>query len=67
MFACTPDGVADLMLQKREAPQIFKALKRAEGPLLYRWTRQADRVVAVTPYFGEPATTESTDAVPPAA
>ena len=67
MFACANDGVADLMLQKREAPQIYKALKRADGPLIYRWTRQADRVVAVTPYFGQPPTTESTDTEPPAA
>jgi hypothetical protein len=62
MFACTPEGVVDLMLQKREAPQVFKALKKAHGPLLYRWTRQADRVLAVTPYFAESLAPEPLDA-----
>jgi hypothetical protein len=53
LFACAADGVADLTLQKRDAPAIFKALKRPEGPLVYHWTRQGDRVSDVTPVFGD--------------
>ena len=53
IFACAADGVADLTLQKRDAPAVFKALKRAEGPLVYHWTRQGDRVSDVTSCFGD--------------
>jgi len=53
VFACAADGVADLTLQKRDAPAVFKALKRAEGPLVYHWTRHGDRVSDVTPCFGD--------------
>ena len=42
---------AELTLQKRDAPEIFKALKHAEGPLVYRWTRNGDRVTDVVPQF----------------
>jgi hypothetical protein len=53
VFACAADGVADLTLQKRDAPLIFKALKHATGPLVYRWTRVGDRVTSVTPALAE--------------
>ncbi|MDB6166222.1 MAG: Mitochondrial small ribosomal subunit Rsm22 [Lacunisphaera sp.] len=49
IFGCSAEGVADLTLQKRDAPAIFKALKHADGPLIYRWTRVGDRVKDVTP------------------
>ena len=32
------------MIQKRDAPALFKELKRAAGPLLYRWHRDGSRV-----------------------
>jgi hypothetical protein len=51
IFSCAEDGVADLTLQKRDAPEVFKALKRADGPLIYRWSRTGDRVSAVEPRF----------------
>ena len=53
IFACAADGVADLTLQKRDAPAVFKALKRAAGPLVYHWTRHGDRVSDVTPVLGD--------------
>lgn len=53
IFACAADGVAELTLQKRDAPEVFKALKRADGPLIYRWTRVGDRVSEVTSHFPE--------------
>ena len=36
---CDASGVAELMLQKRDAPELFRQLRRPEGPLIYRWTR----------------------------
>ena len=52
IFSCDAEGVADLTLQKRDAPEVLKALKRADGPLIYRWSRTGDRVGAVEPRFG---------------
>ena len=52
VFGCSAAGVADLTMQKRDAPAVFKALKHADGPLIYRWTRTGDRVSDVTPRFG---------------
>ena len=51
VFGCSAEGVADLTLQKRDAPAVFKALKHADGPLIYRWTREGDRVKDVTPFL----------------
>jgi hypothetical protein len=41
---CEASGVSELMVQKRDAPTLFKELKRAVGPLLYRWHRDGSRV-----------------------
>ncbi|MGA3007927.1 MAG: small ribosomal subunit Rsm22 family protein [Opitutaceae bacterium] len=42
---CDATGIADLMLQKRDDPALFKQLDRERGPLLYRWRRGEKRVV----------------------
>lgn len=47
IYGCDADGVTDLMLQKRDAPEVFKALKHAAGPLLYRWTHANGRITQV--------------------
>jgi hypothetical protein len=49
IYNCDATGVNDLMLQKRDAPEIFKALKHAEGPQLYRWTHANGRITQVEP------------------
>ena len=41
IFSCQADGVRDLTLQKRDAPELFKALKGHNETGLYQW--QADR------------------------
>ena len=45
VLSCEADGVRELTLQKRDAPELFKQLRRPVGPLVYRWARQGDRVV----------------------
>lgn len=44
IFNCDADGVDELMLQQRADKTLFKSLKRASGPLLYRWTRDGVRI-----------------------
>ena len=54
-FNCSADGIEELMLQQRADKVLFKALKRARGPLLYRWTRTAGQITAAAPLFPEPS------------
>jgi SAM-dependent methyltransferase len=37
-------GVRDLMLQKRDEPELFKQLKRELGVPIYRWSLDGDRI-----------------------
>lgn len=46
IFNCDADGVSELNLQQRADKALFKALKRPRGPLLYRWTRDGDKITA---------------------
>lgn len=43
ILSCQSDGVTDLTLQKRDAPELFKELRKDPGSL-YRWEREDDRV-----------------------
>ena len=61
-LGCTAAGVRELMIQKRDAPELFKALKDVAAPSLFRWSVAGDRVRAGEPWPGPvPA------AIPPAA
>jgi SAM-dependent methyltransferase len=44
IFNCSANTVEELMLQQRADRDLFKSLKRTTGPLLYRWTRDGDRI-----------------------
>lgn len=46
IFNCSAGGVEELMLQQRADKELFKSLKRASGPLVYRWSRAGDRIDA---------------------
>jgi hypothetical protein len=47
VLTCEAAGVADLTLQKRDAPKLFKALKDGEAEPLQRWERTGDRIVPI--------------------
>ena len=42
---CDASGIAELMLQKRDDPALFKQLDRERGPLVYRWRREGNRAL----------------------
>jgi hypothetical protein len=54
IYNCSAEGVEDLTLQQRVDKVLFKSLKRAKGPLLYRWTREGDRITAAQPVIAPP-------------
>jgi len=47
IFGCDAGGVGELMLQKRDAPELFKALKHAHGTGPLKWTHAAGRITRI--------------------
>ena len=43
VLACEADGVGERILQKRDAPDLFKAMKKAPASL-YRWEREGEKI-----------------------
>jgi hypothetical protein len=44
VFSCQIDGVRDLTLQKRDAPELFKALKDKDATSFQQWTVAGARI-----------------------
>jgi hypothetical protein len=47
IFNCDASGVAELMLQKRDAPELLKEFKHGAGPSLHRWTHENGRITRI--------------------
>lgn len=45
---CDATGLAELTLPKRADPALFKELDRTKAPLIYRWTRDGDKILSGT-------------------
>ena len=45
VLSCQADGVTELMLQKRDAPDLYRTVRKAEGPAVYRWEREGGKIV----------------------
>lgn len=43
ILSCQSDGVRELILQKRDSPELFKEMKKNPGSL-YRWERDGDKI-----------------------
>lgn len=52
IFNCDAGGVAELMLQKRDAPGLFKAMKQGEAASLQSWSHANGRI---NPVADDPA------------
>ncbi len=46
LLNCDATGLAELTLPKRTDHALFKQLDRTKAPLLYRWTRDGDKITA---------------------
>jgi hypothetical protein len=53
VFNCDADGVSELMLQKRDAPELFKALKQGTARALQPWTHADGRIEPIPPALPE--------------
>lgn len=47
LFNCDAGGVSELMLQKRDAPVLFRQLKQGDAPALHRWTHENGRITRI--------------------
>lgn len=52
LLGCDETGVRELMLQKRDAPELFKQLQKGRATAVQGWRREASRIVEVTPSPG---------------
>ncbi len=48
IFSCQREGVRDLMLQKRDVPELFKQIKHSQQQSVYRWQLAEDRIKNAT-------------------
>jgi ribosomal protein RSM22 (predicted rRNA methylase) len=49
VLSCHAAGVGELMLQKRDAPELFRAFHKGEGHSTYRWKLENGRIVGGEP------------------
>jgi hypothetical protein len=45
LLNCDAEGLAELEVPKRSDPALFKELGRTKAPLVYRWTREGNKIV----------------------
>jgi len=49
ILSCQAEGVAEFVLQKRDAPELFRAARKGELAPLFRWTRDGGKIIAGQP------------------
>jgi small ribosomal subunit Rsm22 len=54
VLGCDVSGVSELILQKRDDPILFKALKRSHGVPVYRWKITGTKISEPTQIFPDP-------------
>lgn len=55
VLSCQAEGVAEFILQKRDVPELFRAVRKGSLQPVYRWTMAEEKIVASEPLAsGEP-------------
>jgi hypothetical protein len=49
LLTCQADGVRELELQKRVAPEVHRAFKDRRAPSLWQWRQEMRRIIALKP------------------
>jgi ribosomal protein RSM22 (predicted rRNA methylase) len=44
VLSCQKEGVEEFVLQKRDAPSLFKELRKVAGTPIYRWKMEAGKI-----------------------
>ncbi|MHA3775585.1 small ribosomal subunit Rsm22 family protein [Verrucomicrobiota bacterium sgz303538] len=53
VLSCQAEGVSELMLQKRDAPELLKSLYKGDRFALYQWSVERGKIVKGTPLIVE--------------
>jgi ribosomal protein RSM22 (predicted rRNA methylase) len=48
VLSCQEPGVREFILQKRDAPELFRTLRKGRGLPIYRWVIEGERIAAAT-------------------
>lgn len=59
IFSCQQDGVSDLILRERKAPELFRDIQNRREGLIYHWVRAGDEIQAGHRLRPEPPATVS--------
>ena len=59
VLSCAESGLEELMLQKRDMPELFKDLRKGRAGALHRWTRDGRRIVGAEPLAAEGMASDS--------
>jgi hypothetical protein len=49
LLNCDGEGLAELMVMKRDNPSLYKELNKTRRPLVYRWTREGAKIKTGSP------------------
>lgn len=53
VLSCQAEDVSELMLQKRDAPELLKSLQKGERLALYQWSVERGKIVKGAPLIGD--------------
>jgi hypothetical protein len=53
VLSCQAAGVEEFMLQKRDAPELFRALHKGTNAPVYRWKIEGGKIVGGEPFGRE--------------
>jgi len=51
VLSCQSAGVAEFMLQKRDAPELYRGLRKGRPVPIYRWMLESDKIKGGEPVF----------------
>jgi hypothetical protein len=46
LLNCDKDGLAELMVMRRDSPALYKELEKARRPLIYKWERSGTKITS---------------------
>jgi ribosomal protein RSM22 (predicted rRNA methylase) len=55
ILSCQAEGVAEFILQKRDAPELFKAAGKGKLASVYRWTTKGEKILTGEPLASDAA------------
>ena len=55
MLSCQAEGLNEFILQKRDAPELMRTIRKGIQTPVYRWTLNDNKIIGAEPIGGESA------------